>query len=157
MATPESKGTIARGSRTREGREVDSTTPVRTIFLRRGTASTLHQHDEPAAWFHVVAGEIVEERWTRDAEGGFLYEHRRLRKGQSMAAPADTLHRIAATDDATIISTCMCDCTRARQAAAPEIDAVMRLSRAGVDRDWAVATAIGVPAPAPERVDRGDA
>ena len=157
MATPESKGSIARGVRARSDREVDSTTPVRTIFMRRGTASTLHQHDEAAAWFHVVSGEIVEERWTRDAEGGFLYEHRRLRKGQSMAAPADTLHRIAATADATLVSTCVCDCTRARQAAAPEIDAVMRLSRSGVDREWATATAIGVPAPAPELIDRGDA
>ena|SRR5687768_1418511 len=136
-----------RSDEARSRREADCTTPMRTIFLGRGSASAVHQHDEHAAWFHIVSGEIVEERWTRDAEGGFIYERRRLRSGQSMAAPADTLHRISAPEDAVFVTTCLCDCTRARPAPAAEVDAMIRLTRTGPDRDWAASTSQGDPCP----------
>jgi quercetin dioxygenase-like cupin family protein len=129
-------------------RGVDDTMPVRTVFLRRGTSSAIHRHGEAAAWIHVVSGVIVEERWTRDAEGGFVHEVRRLEKGQSMAAPADALHRVTALeDDAAFVSTCTCHCGRARSAPAPEIEAVTKLSRRGEDRAWAASTVIGEPCP----------
>ncbi|UJR82187.1 Hypothetical protein I5071_42520 [Sandaracinus amylolyticus] len=131
----------------RASRDADATTPFRTTFLRRGQSSAVHRHDETAAWIHVVAGEVVEERWTRDAEGGFVHERRTLRCGQSMAAPADALHRVTAVDDAAFVTTCACDCARARAVPARELDAVTRLARCGEDREWATATAIGVASP----------
>jgi hypothetical protein len=131
----------------RRGREADSTTPMRTIFLGRQTSSAVHRHVEQAAWFHVVSGEIVEERWTPDPEGGFVYEQRRLRAGQVMAAPADTLHRIMALEDAVFVNSCHCDCTRSAAAPKREIDAVTTLCRTGVDHGWATTTALGAPAP----------
>ena len=138
MATP------TRASRTRDA---DATAPVRTIFLRRGAASRIHAHDEDAAWIHVISGAIVEERWARDAEGGFVHERRVLRRGQSMAAPADALHRVSALEDAAFVTTCACDCARAKSALPSEIDTVIRLSRTGEDHAWASATALGDPAP----------
>lgn len=129
-------------------RRGDDTAPVRTIFLGAGSSSAIHRHDESAAWLHVVMGEIVEERWTRDPEGGFVYERRMLRRGQSMAAPADVLHRVTAQQEAAFISTCWCDCCLARAADAEEIEAVMRLTREGGDREWALSTLNGDPTPA---------
>ncbi len=120
---------------------------MRTIFLPRGASSEIHRHEEHAAWFHVVSGEIIEERWTPDPEGGFIHEQRRLRSGQAMAAPADTLHRITAVDDAVFVNTCLCDCTRSPAAPTHEVDTVMMLSRTGIDRAWAASTALGEPAP----------
>lgn len=134
--------------RGRAGRDADATTPVRTVFLKGGAVTTLHRHEEPAAWIHVVAGEIVDERWSRDAEGGFVLERRVLRRGQSMAAPADTLHRIRARADAAFVTTSACDCARAHEADRHEVDTVLRLARNGVDREWASATAVGEPVPA---------
>jgi uncharacterized cupin superfamily protein len=129
-------------------RRGDDTAPVQTIFLAAGRSSAIHRHDESTAWLHVVTGEIVEERWTRDTEGGFIYERRKLRRGQSMAAPADVLHRVTAIEEAAFISTCLCDCCRANAADASEIDAVMRLTRDEGDREWALTTMSGSPAPA---------
>lgn len=128
-------------------RRGDDTAPVQTIFLAKGSSSAIHRHDESAAWLHVVTGEIVEERWTQDTEGGFVYERRRLRRGQSMAAPADVLHRVTAIEEAAFISTCLCDCCRAIAADAGEIDAVMRLTRSEDDQEWALSTMNGGPAP----------
>jgi hypothetical protein len=127
-------------------RRADDTSPVRTIFLGAGRTSEIHRHEEPAAWVHVVMGEIIEERWTRDPEGGFVHEQRRLKKGQCMAAPADVLHRITAVDDAAFVSSYLCDCGRACSAEASEIDTVMRLSRSETDREWATATVPGTVA-----------
>jgi quercetin dioxygenase-like cupin family protein len=141
------RGTKGEAAAQLKRREEDETRPVRTLILRRGASSALHRHDEDAAWFHVVEGEIVEERWTRDPEGGYLQEQRRLRVGQSMAAPADALHRIEACEDAVVISTCASDCACCTPASAPEIDAVLRLARAEVDRDWATTTALGPMSP----------
>jgi uncharacterized cupin superfamily protein len=135
----------------KRGREADCTTPMRTIFLKRQSSSAIHRHAEQAAWFHVVSGEIVEERWTPDSEGGFVHEERRLRTGQSMAAPADTLHCITALEDAVFVNTCLCDCTRSPAAPTHEVDTVIMLSRSGVDRDWATLTALGEPAPGATR------
>lgn len=128
-------------------RDADATAPVRTIFLRRGAASRIHTHGEDAAWIHVVSGAIVEERWARDAEGGFVHERRVLRRGQSMAAPADALHRVSALEDSAFVTTCACDCARAKGASASEIDTVIRLSRTGEDHSWASATVLGERAP----------
>jgi quercetin dioxygenase-like cupin family protein len=134
-------------TRTRSTRDSDSTAPVRTIFLRGGAASRIHRHDEAAAWIHVVSGSIVEERWRRDPEGGFVHERRVLRKGQSMAAPADALHRVSALEDAAFVTTCACDCARAKGASPSEIDTVIRLSRTGDDHMWATSTVLGADAP----------
>jgi hypothetical protein len=131
------------GEARRSDRDADRTRPVRTIFLRGGVVSALHRHEEETAWFHVVDGEIVEERWTRDNEGGFLQEHRRLKGGQSMAAPADALHRIAAREDAVIVSTCASDCACCHPASPGEILAVAKLARDGEDRAWAATTSVG--------------
>ena len=60
------RGTSA--TQTRSGREADNTTPMRTIFLSKGSASAIHQHQEHAAWFHVVSGEIVEDRCPFDLD-----------------------------------------------------------------------------------------
>lgn len=128
-------------------RDADSTRPVRTVFLRRGTSSTVHRHDEPASWTHVVSGVLLEERWTRDAEGGFVHERRSLRRGQSIAAPGDALRRLTAVDDdAAFVTTSICDCAHADPAPRAEVAAVTRLSRGDADRAWASATAVGAPA-----------
>ncbi len=133
--------------RGRAGRDADATTPVRTVFLKGGATTTLHRHDEATAWIHVVSGEIVDERFRRDAEGGFVLERRVLRRGQSMAAPADTLHRVRALSDAAFVTTSACDCARAREASPHEVDTVRRLARTGADHEWATATAVGEPVP----------
>jgi quercetin dioxygenase-like cupin family protein len=138
---------LTRGTSAKRGRDADNTTPMRTTFLARGSASSIHQHQEHAAWFHIVSGEIVEDRWTPDAEGGFIHERRRLCAGQSMAAPANTLHRIRSLDDAVFVTTCLCDCLRSIPARACEIDAMLKLTRTGPDRAWACETAQGDPSP----------
>ncbi|HEY8429576.1 MAG TPA: hypothetical protein VIL20_14430 [Sandaracinaceae bacterium] len=120
---------------------------MRTVFLRGGASTTLHRHGEPAAWMHVVSGEIAEERWSPDSEGGFVYERRVLRCGQSMAAPADALHRVSALVDAAFVTTSACDCGCADEADPKDVEAVMRLARTGADREWAHRTAVGAPAP----------
>jgi hypothetical protein len=131
----------------RSKRDADSTTPVRTTFLRRGDASPVHRHAEHATWVHVVSGTIVDERWTRDAEGGFVHERRVLEHGQSMAAPGDSLHRVHALGDAAFVTTCACGCVQADAIHPRELAVVRRLSRSGVDREWATATALGEPTP----------
>ena len=128
-------------------RDADATTPVRTVFLPAGSSSSMHLHEDDAAWLHVVSGAIVDERWTRDAEGGFVHEQRRLAGGQSMAAPGGAVHRVRAIDDTAFVTTCACDCNRARPVAARDVNALLRLSRTGVDREWAQATALGEPSP----------
>ena len=133
--------------RGRAGRDADATVPVRTVFLKEGSSTSLHRHDEHVAWVHVIAGEITEERFRRDNEGGFIHEHRVLRCGQSMAAPADTLHRVSALVDTAFVITSACDCGRAREAEAHEVDIVSRLARTGCDLEWAARTAVGEPDP----------
>jgi hypothetical protein len=120
---------------------------MRTTFLRRGDASPVHRHEEHATWVHVISGTIVDERWTRDTEGGFVHERRVLEHGQSMAAPGDTLHRIRALGDATFVTSCLCGCVQAEAADPHEVEIVRRLSRSSVDREWACTTALGEPTP----------
>ncbi len=129
-------------------RDADATRPVRTVFLKGGASTALHRHDEAASWLHVVSGEIVEERWSKDEEGGFVHEQRVLRRGQSMAAPGDVLHRVRAKEDAAFVTTSACDCGCAGEAAHHEVQAVLRLARTGEDREWAASTAVGTPADA---------
>lgn len=148
MRRPASTSSAPRG---RAGRDADATRPVRTVFLKGGDTTTLHRHDEPAAWIHVVCGEIAEERWSPDAEGGFVHERRVLRRGQSMAAPGDALHRVSAVEDAAFVTTSACDCGCANEASHHEIDAVLRLARTGADVEWATTTAVGEPVPSPSR------
>lgn len=128
----------------RSKRDTDATVPVRTTFLRRGDASVVHEHDENVAWMHVVTGEIVEERWTRDTDGGFLHERRVLRGGQSMAAPGDVLHRVRALGDAAFVTTCACGCMSA-DAADPR--AVVAMQRLGKADHHGTTTALGEPTP----------
>jgi len=119
---------------------------VRTVFLKRGESSAVHRHDEAAAWTHVVSGVLLEERWTRDAEGGFVHERHSRRRGQLIAAPGDALLRVTAIDDdAVFVTTSSCDCAHAEAAPRAEIAAVSRLSRADADRAWASATVVGAP------------
>ena len=131
----------------RSKRDADSTTPVRTTFLRNGQASSVHKHVEHATWVHVVSGAIVDERWTQDAEGGFVHERRVLERGQSMAAAGESLHRVHALGDAAFVTTCACGCAQADAADPREVEVVRRLSRSGVDREWATSTALGEPTP----------
>ncbi len=114
---------------TRSKRDADATVPVCRTFLREGDASVVHEHDEHSSWMHVVTGEIVEERWTRQDDGGFVHERRVLRGGQSMAAPGAALHRVRALGDAAFVTTCACGCTSARAAHPREVVAMQRLSR----------------------------
>ena len=120
---------------------------MRTVFLRAGRSIQIHRHDDEAAWLHVVAGEIVDERWTRDREGGFVHERRHLRHGQSMAAPGGVAHSVQAVDDAAFVTTSHCDCRSAEPVPPHDVDAMLRLSRSGEDRDWAETTALGEPSP----------
>ena len=132
---------------TRSKRDADATAPVRTTFLRRGDESPVHEHDESAAWMHVVTGELVEERWTRHADGGFLHERRALRGGQSMAAPGGVLPRVRALGDTVFVTTCACGCMQAATADVGEIHEAQRRARSGVHHVWAMQTASGEPAP----------
>jgi len=131
----------------RSKRDTDATIPVHTTFLREGDASAVHEHGEHSVWMHVVAGEIVEERWTRDRDGGFEHERRVLRGGQSMAAPGDVLHRVRAIGDAAFVTTCACGCMHARAAHPRDVVTVQRLAHASADAAWATTTALGDPAP----------
>lgn len=126
-------------------RDDEATVPVRTTFLRRGQASPVHRHDEPAAWMHVIAGDVVEERWTHDPAGGFVHERRALRGGQAMAAPGDVLHRVRALGDAVLVTTCACGCLSADAVDRHALHVAQRAARA--DRAFATATAVGEPSP----------
>ena len=128
-------------------RDADATAQVRTTFLGRGDESPVHEHAEHVAWMHVVSGEIVEERWTRHEEGGFLHERRALRGGQSMAAPGGVLHRVRALGDAVFVTTCACGCMQAAAADVGEIYDAQRSARSGVHHAWATQTMIGEPTP----------
>lgn len=130
----------------RSKRDADATAPVRTTFLRRGDESPVHTHAEHVGWMHVVSGEIVEERWTRHDEGGFLHERRALRGGQSMAAPGGVLHRVRALGDAVFVTTCACGCQEAEAADVAEIHEAQRRARSGVHHAWATQTLNGEPA-----------
>jgi len=98
----------------KRGREADATRPVRTVFLERGAATDLHHHSEPTAWLHVVSGAMVDERWSRDADGRLVHERRVLRRDQALAARADSLHRVRALEDTAFVTTCAdgCGCAR---------------------------------------------
>lgn len=135
----------------RTGRDADVTTPVRTVFLEKGACTPLHRHQEHAAWIHVIAGEVVEERWRADDEGGFVRERRLLKTGQSMAAPGDALHRVSALSDAAYVITSSCDCLRAPEADPREVVVLHRLARTGSDLEWAATTAVGAPVSALDR------
>ncbi|MCB9592295.1 MAG: hypothetical protein H6719_06155 [Sandaracinaceae bacterium] len=126
---------------TRGGREADATRPVRTVFLKRGASTTLHHHTEPTAWTHVVAGEMVDERWHRGEDGELVHERRVLRGDQALAAPADSLHRVRALKDTAFVTTCADECSCARAADAKETRAA-RLASARGDRS-ALVTAVG--------------
>jgi quercetin dioxygenase-like cupin family protein len=128
-------------------RDADATAQVRTTFLKNGDESSVHEHREHSAWMHVVSGEIVEERWTRDVDGGFVHERRALRGGQSMAAPGGVLHRVHALEDAVFVTTCACGCMQADAADDEVIDAARAGAHASLHHAWATQTALGEPAP----------
>jgi hypothetical protein len=130
----------------RSKRDADATTPVRTTFLRGGDQSDVHEHGELVAWMHVLSGEIVEDRWTRQAAGAFVHERRALRGGQSMAAPGGVLHRVRALGDAVFVTTCACGCLSAEAADVREVKRAQRGAPAAVVAVWATQTVTGVPA-----------
>jgi quercetin dioxygenase-like cupin family protein len=131
----------------RSKRDADATAPVRTTFLAHGDESPVHAHTESGAWMHVLSGEVVEERWTRDEDGSFLHEQRALRGGQSMAAPGGVLHRVRAVGETVFVTTCACGCLQADAADAAEIHEAERRSRSGVHHVWATQTVPGEPSP----------
>ncbi|MBX3273769.1 MAG: hypothetical protein KF729_26125 [Sandaracinaceae bacterium] len=132
-----------RGSTTERGREAEATRPVRTVFLRRGEATTLHHHSERAAWTHVVAGEMIDERWHRGPDGELVHERRVLRAAQALAAPADSLHRVRALSDAAFVTTCAEDCG----CAAPAGAHAARAAQHARAQSTARVTAVGAPSP----------
>lgn len=73
-------------------------------WLRRGSHSEIVSHGASDAWLHVVSGAIVEERWTAGDEG-WHFEVRHLRTGDSSHLPKGALHRLAASTDASIVTT----------------------------------------------------
>lgn len=97
-------------------READATRPVKTVFLRRGTATRVHHHQDEASWTHVVSGDLLDERWRRDERGQLVHEKRVLRERQVVAAPGQTLHRVLALTDVAFVTSCTEDCTCARHA-----------------------------------------
>ena len=77
-------------------------------WLKRGARSEILGHAEGDAWLHVLSGAIVEERYlrppTRDF-GEWAYEVRHLRSGDSSHLPKGAFHRIAASTDASVLTT----------------------------------------------------
>lgn len=73
-------------------------------WLRRGSHSEIVSHGASDAWLHVVSGAIVEERWTAGDEG-WHFEARHHRTGDSSVLPQGALHRLAASADASIVTT----------------------------------------------------
>src|SRR5690349_10570162 len=77
-------------------------------WLKRGARSEIVGHESSDAWLHVLSGAIVEERYVRPPEGGqgeWSYEVRHLRSGQSSLLPKGAFHRIAASTDASVLTT----------------------------------------------------
>lgn len=77
-------------------------------WLRRGARSEIVGHETSDAWLHVISGAIVEERYVRPPEGGngeWSYEVRHLRSGDSSHLPKGAFHRIAASADASVLTT----------------------------------------------------
>ena len=99
-----------RQSTPKRGREADATRPVKTVFLKRGVATPVHHHRDVTSWTHVVAGELLDERWRRDQHGQVVHEKRVLRKDQALAAPGETLHRVRALTDTAFVTSCAEDC-----------------------------------------------
>jgi hypothetical protein len=73
-------------------------------WLRCGSSSEIVSHGASDAWLHVVSGAIVEERWT-SGENGWDFEVRNLRSGSSSHLPKGALHRLAASTDASVVTT----------------------------------------------------
>jgi hypothetical protein len=73
-------------------------------WLRRGAQSEIVSHGESDAWLHVIGGAIVEERWLV-GETGWAFEVRHLRTGDSSHLPKGALRRLAASSDASIVTT----------------------------------------------------
>ncbi len=77
-------------------------------WLRRGARSEIVGHEKSDAWLHVLSGAIVEERYVRPPEGSageWSYEVRHLRSGDSSVLPKGAFHRIAASTDASVLTT----------------------------------------------------
>lgn len=130
--------------RTEGGREAEATRPVRTVFLKRGATTALHHHEGPSAWTQVVAGQMVDERWHRGADGQLVHEARVLRADQVLAAPGDSLHRVRALEDTAFVTSCDEGCGCARVAEAGVAGAVRWASARG--HRGAAITAVGAPA-----------
>jgi hypothetical protein len=77
-------------------------------WLKRGARSQIVGHERSDAWLHVLSGAIVEERYVRPPAGSvgeWSYEVRHLRSGQSSHLPKGGFHRIAASADASVLTT----------------------------------------------------
>jgi len=134
---------------------------VVSAFWPRGTATPVHEH-EGDAWLHVLSGEVIEERWTRAEDGGWVYASLRLRAGDQSSLPPGAVHRLAARRDSSVIIAARRPCTDATAHLDPELHAVIRLSRTDVAHAAAVqgppsSTSVGVSSPLPEKIEDDDA
>lgn len=89
-------------TRTTVQRDQDHETTLST--WPAGARSEVHGHDASETWTYVVAGEVDEERWTKNDLGEWTYEVRRVKAGDRSHLPAGALHRVKAATDASVVS-----------------------------------------------------
>lgn len=145
--------------RTRRG--ASSTTLVRSdehvvtaSWWPAGSASEVRGHGTSHASIRVLEGELVEERWTRGVDHGWVYEQRRLRAGDSVEVPPGTLHRLAARRSASVITTCSPP-PGPIAPIEPAVVSMLEMARTGMLE--ATSTSVELWAPAPEDVADSDA
>ena len=85
---------------TRFSRELVLTTPAYDVWIMHwpaGTMADLHSHDQHVA-FHVVSGELLEQRVTVDGTRSLLRT-----AGSTTVVPPHTPHRLSSTTDTTTV------------------------------------------------------
>jgi mannose-6-phosphate isomerase-like protein (cupin superfamily) len=82
------------------GRELVLTTPAYDVWIMHwpvGTVADLHSHDRHVA-FHIVSGQLVEERVTSDGTRSLLRT-----AGSTTVVPPHTPHRLSSTATTTTV------------------------------------------------------
>ena len=121
-----------------------------------GTAIEAHAHEGEAS-LHVLAGELVEERWTPTEDGAYRYAQRTLRAGDEAQLPPGAFHRIAVRRPSSVLVASAAPCVACVRAEA-SLEALVRLSRSEAVHDGEPhTTTVGWRAPAPEDVSDHDA
>ena len=121
----------------------------------RGAASPIQGHGASAASLRVVEGEIVEERWTRGEDGGWVYARQKLRAGDTTELPPGALQRIAALRAASVVTTYTPPPADAIEPIAPGVVSMLESARAGMD--GSTSTSVEIWAPRPEDLGDSDA